>query len=485
MASPTLLPSAFDGMFQDFERNNLPRGRCWNMVDWIPHTLGAPATERGGWSFASAALAAGTFVAALLEAPFTAGTQLVAIDNLGNLTKIVGGVNTAIGAAVAPLQNPFMHQQLAVIPSPDGTTAPKKYDGTTIAALGGTAPAGRYGCVFVNRTWLGGAVASPQTGYASAAGDPTTYVTGGTAPASLDVGFPIKAMAALPSVMLWFGDKRTARIRGTTPPPGTDMAIDDPIFNYGTVDARSVAVNGSFVCFANAIGVFMSNGTAFPEDLTKSCGLSTYWRALMAAYTTTWTVAGGWFGSLYIVCVMNGSTLIDTIAFDTTGSKRTAYRFSNLKSLAFATAGGTGQELYAGSRATSRVMQLSTMWTPAAAFKNDGDGSAVLGTWESQYFDTQVMNTQRWRFVYAQYDQRDAAADAPTMTLSYCTSPEPGAAYTALTPTLAATTTRTPARIPIGIPNAGIGLKITRTNASALARLYSLGALVYERKKIT
>jgi hypothetical protein len=146
-------------------------------------------------------------------------------------------------------------------------------------------PAGKYGCVFVNYTWLGGSNAQPQSGYSSAVNDPTTYVTSGVNAGNLDVSFPIRGMAALPNVMLWFGDKSTARIRGTTPPPNTDMQVDDPVFNYGVSDARSIAVNGSVACFANDIGVFLTNGTSFPEDLTKSCGISNYWRTLCTGRT--------------------------------------------------------------------------------------------------------------------------------------------------------------------------------------------------------
>lgn len=482
MAQPVYLPPAFDGMVQDFPRNNLPKGRAWNMVDLIPQALGAPATERGGWAFVSPTLtgvdASATYVKALLNAPFNAGTQLLAIDDHSSLIKIVSGTNTLItGTANMPVQNPFMHQQLVVIPSPDGTTAPQKYDGSALAALGATAPAGKYGCVFVNYTWLGGSSANPYRGYASAVGDPTSYSTSGASASYIDASFPIRGMAALPNVMLWFGDERTARIRGTTPPPDTDMQLDDPIFNWGVSDARSIAVNGSVACFANDVGVFLTNGTAFPEDLTKSCGLSKYWRDLCSGRTSSWTLAGGWFGTIYVICVMNGSTWLDTIAFDTV--KRSAYRFSNIKTQAFAAAGAAGQELYAGSRATPRVMQLSTMWTPGSTYKNDGDGSAVLGTYESPFYDTQKIGMQRWRDVYLEHDLRDAASDSPTWTVSYCSSPEAGAAYTALTPTISATTKKTTVRVPVMTKNSGLGFKLTRANAAALARIYGLGATVY------
>jgi hypothetical protein len=490
MSQPTSLPPAFDGMVQDFPRNNLPKGKCWNLVDYIPEGLGAPATERGGWAFLSAALtvvdASATYVKAMLNAPFNAGTQLLVIDDNAKLIKVVAGVNTLIsGTANKPVQNPFMHQQLVVIPSPDGSTASQKYDGTTLAGLSGSAPPGRYGCVFVNFSYLGGTAAQPQRGYASAVGDPTTYVQSGVDASYLDVSFPIRAMAALPNVMLWFGDERTARFRGTTPSGvAEDMQLDDPVFNYGTLDARSVAVNGGLAVFANAIGVFLTNGTTTPEDLTKSCGISKYWRDLVSAANgysaSTWTISSGWFGSIVLVCVMNGSTLVDTIAFDTV--KRSVIRFSNLKTQAFAAAGSAGQELYAGGRATPRVMQLSTMWTPGSSYKNDGDGTPVLGVWESPFYDTQRVGSQRWHDLYPDYDLRDAASDDPTMTYAYCTSPEAGAAYTTLSPVAGETTKRTTTRIPIRMKNRGLGFKVTRQNAASFARMYGLGATVYSRE---
>jgi len=472
-------------MAQDFPRNNMPKGKAWNLVDHIPQALGAPATERGGWAFASASLtavdASATYIKALLQAPFNAGAQLLSIDDNAKLIKTVAGVNTAIaGTSNKPVQNPVMHQQIVIIPSPDGTTAAQKYDGTTLSALGGTAPAGMYGAVFVNYFWLAGTAAQPQRAYASAVGDPTAYSMTGTSASYLDVSFPIRGLAALPNVLLVFGDTLTARIRGTTPPPGTDMQRDDPVFNYGCSDARSIAVNGSVACFANDIGVFLTNGTTFPEDLTKSCGISKYWRDLMTGRTSSWTLAGGWFGSTYVISVMNGSTLVDTIAFDTV--KRSAYRFSNIKSQAFAAAGAAGQELYAGSRATPRIMQLSSMWTPGASFKNDGDGTAVTGTWESPFYDSQQIGGQRWFDFFLEHDLRDAAADAPTWTIAYTKSPEAGAAYTTLSPTVGASTGKQSVKVPIHDKSIGMGFKLTRTNASSFARLYGVGATVYKRE---
>lgn len=482
MATPTTLPAAFDGMVQDSPRNALPKGKAWNLIDYIPSILGAPAAERGGWIYASPSLAvsdtAATYVKSLVVAPFSGGTQLVSINDTGNLCKIVSSSSaTKIGAAVIPKQRPvFMHDVLA-IPSPNGSTACKKYDGTNIAALGASSPAAQYAAVFVNRTWLANTSAEPQRVYASDAGDATSYDTTNT---FLDVSEPVTGLAALPNVLLVFMQDKTARFRGTTPPPQTDMIIDDPIFQYGCTDARSIDVNGSSCCFANGTGVFLTNGTSFPTDLTEAVGLKKYWRDILATYdSTTWTLSGGWFGNLYAISVISGSTLIDTIVFDV--RKSNAYRLSNLDVSMYAPAVQSGQELYGASRGEARVYALSTMFTPSATVKNDGDGTAVTGTWESPFYDTKTIGSQRWRDVYLEYDLRDSGSDDPTMTVSYITSPE-STSYTSCSPALAETTAKKTIRRKLHKANTGLGFKVTRANASAQAKIYGIGATVYQRE---
>lgn len=474
-------------MAQDFPRDNMPKGKAWNLIDYISQQLGSGLTERGGWAYASASLTAvdgsATYVKAGVFAPFTAGGQLLIIDDQAKLIKMVAGTNTAIaGTCVVPLQNPFFHASsgLVVIPSPDGSTAAQKYDGTTRAALGASAPPAPYGTVWVNYTWLGGTVAQPQRAYASALGDPTTYVQTGVDSSYWDFSFPIKGMAALPNVLLVYGDSVTARLRGTTPPPGTDIQSDDPVFNIGCSDARSIATNGAYAVWANDQGVWITNGTAFPENLAKTCGILRYWVNTMSARTSSWTIAGEWFGDIYVCSVMNGSTFVDAFMFDT--KMRQVNRLSNVQSMAFAKAGAAGQELYAGSRVTPRIMKLSTMWTPSAMYKADGDGTAVTGVWETPFYDTQKVGSERWIDAYLDYDLRDAASDNPTYTVSYCTSPETGAAYTALSPTYTETLMREAKRRPIRRKSRGMGFKVTRTNASALARIYGIGARVYSRE---
>lgn len=470
-------------MAQDFPRNSLPKGKAWNLIDFVPQFLGAPAAERGGWGYASPNLAlsdtASSYEKAVVYAPFTGGAQLLSIDNNGHLIKATSATSaTDLGAVIVPVQSPVMLHDVLVIPNGDGSTALKKYDGSNITALSATAvPTAKYAAVFVNRLWLANSATGMQRVYASDAGDATSYDMVNT---YLDVSEPVTGLAALPNVLLVFMEDKTARFRGTTPPPQTDMIIDDPIFQYGCTDARSIAVNGSSCCFANGTGVFLTNGTAFPTDLTEAVGLKKYWRDLLASYDkSSWTLAGGWFGNLYVISVMNGSSFVDAIVFDV--RKSNAYRVSNLDVTMFASAVQAGQELYAASRGEARVYKLSSMFTPGASFKNDADGTAVTGVWESPFYESKTIGSQRWRDVYLQYDLRDAGSDNPTMSIGFVTSPE-ATVYTTITPALAETTAKKTVRRKLHKHNTGLGFKVTRSNAAAQAKIYALGATVYQRE---
>lgn len=480
MAKPILLPPAFSGMWRDDPRNALPKERCWNMVDYVPEQLGAWLTERGGWARHSNDLtgvdASATYVPVVSYVPFSGGDQLLAVTDNSQLVKVGAGSATAVSAvSTVPVSHPVLLNDVLILPSGDGSTAPQQYDGTTVAAITGV-PNGKYAAVFVNRVWLAGDSSNKDIVYASGPSDGTSWDTSQT---YLSVSGDVTGLAALPNVLLVFGKEKTARFRGTTPPPGSDMYVDDPIFQYGCSDARSIAVNGSYCCFANPTGVYLSNGTAAPTDLTLATGMKKYWRDLLASYSSTWTLAGGWFGQLYVISIMDGSTFKDCIVFDY--RKSSAYRLSNVSARMFAAANLAGQELYWGSRSETYVEKLSTIFTPGSSYKNDGDSTAVAGVWESPFYDASLLGSQRWRDAYLVYDLRDAASDSPTFTLGVIKSPEQ-TSYTSLSPTIAATTKREPVRRRIQQASRGMGFKLTRANASSDARVYALGASVYARE---
>jgi hypothetical protein len=118
------------------------------LIDYLPDQSGADLQERGGWQYHSNDIAAtkvtASYVTGGLVAPFSAATKNLAIDEDGELYSIASnGVVTDVGAAVTVSQNPVFHRDKAIIPAAGGVTAPKYYDGATLAALAGSPPSRR------------------------------------------------------------------------------------------------------------------------------------------------------------------------------------------------------------------------------------------------------------------------------------------------------------------------------------------------------
>lgn len=484
MARTTPLQQVWRGMRQDEERGRMVRGALWNMVDVVPEIDDAPAGKRGGWAYGSNDISAtkgtASYVSSGLFAPFNAGAKLVAIDEDGELYTINTGTLavTDIGAVVAPLQLPVLHGEKLIIPASDGTTGPKYYDGvTTVGALAGSPPAGKYAAVFKDRTVLGPTSANKTKSYFSGAADPTSWDTTNGYVSTLA---PPTGYAALPNALLIFQDTQTSRVRGYTPPPNGDFILDDPLFKIGCTDARSIAVDGAYCVFANPRGLYLSDGTLKPEDLTESIGLKRYWASLFtSAYSpTTWTIAGGIVKNHYIVSIMNGAAFVDALMINI--ADRRGWRISNAKFTSFFGAVTVGEEMYVGLRSAARVARLSTMFTPGAAVKNDADGTAVTPVAETAFFRDRG-GFKRCSAFFLGYDMRDAATDNPALTLSYITNPED--AYTAFATALPETTNYQRALIREATRGEGIGFKIAQTNASATTRLYDIEAQIYAEEQ--
>jgi hypothetical protein len=280
----------------------------------------------------------------------------------------------------------------------------------------------------------------------------------GTSASYLDVGFPIKG---------WPRSRTCCSLRRRRAPPASaaPRRRRAPTCRSTTRSSTTVCERRAqhrrqrlVACFANDIGVFLTNGTAFPEDLTKSCGISKYWRDPHRAHVEL--DARRRLVRQHLR--HQRDERVDAHRHDRLRhQKRSAYRFSNLKALAFWAAGASGQELYAGSRAAPRVLQLSTMWTPSATFKNDGDGTAVTGTWESPFYDTQKIGSQRWRPLPRARPARrgERRPDVDALVLQ-----EPGgrARRTRRCPPRSARRRKTTVKVPIHDKSIGMGFKITR-----------------------
>lgn len=452
-------------MRQDDPRHLMARDAAWNLIDYIPGQ-GAPARERGGWSYASPDLssvrATASYVQSVAYAPFAAGAKLCVTDEDGELYTVASTSSaTDIGALTgAPKQNPVFHRDNLIFPSPNGTSLCKRYTGSVISTFSPTI-AGQYAIVYKDRSAVANSASQPQRIHFSDAGA-LTY----TASGYIDCSGPINAVAALRNAVLLWSPGKTERLRGATPPPSTDMILE-PVFDQGCLDARSVANHNDFVVFANARGVFMTDGAVF-LDLTRAGGMSQYWRSLLSSYTSSWTISAGVYRGFYIVSLMNGATFQDCLACDI--DRRTWFRMSNLKALCFGTTVSAADELYFGSRVAPRLCSLSSLFSKSASVKNDADGTAVTAVWETAF--TPLQGKLRIRDLYVSYDLRDAASDDPTLTISYLTSPE-SSAYTVLS-SVSETSAFSRQRVPLRRVANGFGFKLSRANASSDARLYSL-----------
>jgi hypothetical protein len=164
-------------------------------------------------------------------------------------------------------------------------------------------------------------------------------------------------LASIRNAILIWSEGHVERLVGSTPPPGSDFVFG-PLFEEGTTDARSIAFWGDNVVFANPSGIFITDGSAL-DDLTKACGMLSYWQTLLTSYTTSYTFGAGVYGSTYVISVMDGASFIDAAMIDL--QRRTWLRLSNLKAVTFWSQTGP-DELFFGLRSAARVGKFSTVF---------------------------------------------------------------------------------------------------------------------------
>jgi hypothetical protein len=484
-------------MVRDSPRDQLPGGALWNCVDWIPRKLGAPLRKRGGWAYASRVLGTSTFVNALIYAPFANGAQNIAVASDGNVYAFTTVSETAVGFAFNVAQNPVYHRSnsptvgTVIIPAASGTVAPKFFDGNNYGNLGGGPPTGIYAAVWNDRTVLANSTVNPNRVWFGPAGN--SAATWDTTNAWQDATLPITGVGVLKTAIMLFHLRSTERLRGTTPPSSTtigDLQMDNA-FDVGCIDARSIVNYNDTLIWADARGVYQTDGAAL-KDLTWNGdqGIRSYWRSILANYVGAvggTTIVGGVYDDTYIVAVMSGTTFVDCLAYDL--AHGFWYRLGNFPVRAFCRTGSTFEETLMGLGSVGRVASISPILSPSAATKDDADGTAVTPVMETGLFRgfTHIhrrwmpsMGLQQWKTLYFNYDLRDAAADNPTLTVSYAT--DPGAtSYTAIARTLAETVKNTRAKRDFatnggGIRSSGLMLKIAQTGASADTRLSAFEA---------
>lgn len=482
-------------MKRDFPRSAMPQDSLWNIIDLLPEVLDAPARKRGGYSHASAAVSgesgSSDRITGGIWAPFSAGDALIAFDAAGYAYNFTSAAATAITSAPLPTRNPVFYDNTIIVPHSLGTTAPKAISGIlggSSAALGGSPPAGMYAVIYKDVLWLAAPSASADRIFFSTAGNPAD--TWDTTNKYLDASFPISGLAALQNAVFVFGYARTMRVRGSIPPPDSDFIVDDPIFDVGCTDNRSISLYRDKVIWGNSQGLYISDGTAL-EDLTRVCGMKSWWQDIMAgddgfstgtAYSVSgFSIATGIYGDWLFYSVMSGTAEVDSGMIDLT--KYAWYRIRNVDAESFFPR-PYPQELHFARRGaahpTMRVGGLSQLFYPAAANKADADATNVLPEYETSYgLGAPTLKTVRR--VFCTHDTRDAGSDDPTQTISYIDSPEE-TSYTSLSPALPETSEITRVHRPINKSVRGIAFKVAQTNPSSDTRHYGLEVEVAERE---
>ena len=226
------------GMRRDFPRNQMPDGALWNLQNAIPDlgSNGAPLRMRGGWSYASGSTSVGVPVSVIHISHDAGGFQArpFAVHSSCNQVYSTDGNSatslSSIGATgTAHIDNPLFFGGFWVQSASTGAAQPNKMDGDgTITALDTSSPSPscRYQTVYKNRM----VQANDTSSTPNARAERICFFSADANPGSWDrtngyVELPdvILGIFGCKNALLAFGRNRIFRIRGTVPPPGSDM----------------------------------------------------------------------------------------------------------------------------------------------------------------------------------------------------------------------------------------------------------------------
>lgn len=465
-------------MLRDVARNRLPRGAAWTIQDYIPEELGAPLVKRGGWSYQSGDLTGvmGTAdrVVNVFYAPLAA-PQLCAVvrDDGGGTQQFVTIASTssatARGSTRYPKENLTFYRGRVFITDNAGSSAPQQWDGSNLNTVGGSPPTGSASCVYKDRLVLASSNTDEERLWFSAPGDPASWDTTNS---WIDTSEVVRAVYQIRNSILIFHGGSIERIIGSTPPPGSDMYLQ-PMSDIGTIYAKSLAGTDEFCCFANASGVYYTDGSAL-VDLTEQGGMRSHWQSNFTGSGRE--VSGGYARGYYFVSVADSSTpSAGAVTYMIHIRSRRWVTINNLNAGSYNRSVGLDERLYFGDLTEARVGScFPDIFFPSASTKADADGTAVTPILETPYYEL-GFSRSRVRRAYLQYDVRDSASDNPTLSLSYVTSPE-STSYTTATPSsVGETTAMEQAQFSVGKKAFGVGFKIAQTNASSATRLGKVG----------
>ncbi len=469
------------GIIRDAPRGSIPQGGLYDSVDYLLHKPGI-AQKRGGTTFFGPTLGGtATYIVSVGYAPFSTGSQVLAIGDNGHLYKLTSSTSTdvaTLGSAFAPTttyDGPKFRvgasKELLVFPANDGTTKPKYWNGTAAADLAATAPAGKYLAVYKTRLVVAGTAANPDRLFFS----PVPDITSGwdTTNSWIDTDFAVTGLAALQNALIIFSAGKTQRITGTTPPPQTDMDRA-PIGDVGCTDPRSIVIYEGRVIFANPRGVYTTDGVTY-RCLTRDAGIESMWRnEFEVGGADPGLITAGVLGSNLIINLraLGSGPSVDTLICNLA---RNAWGRLNITgSRMFASAVGVTDELYSADTAgAARVTRFSGLLSPSADNKQDASGVSVQPVLETRMLGAGP-TLKHFGFGHVSMDMRDAASDNPTMAVSFAAGLESTAFSACPESPLAETTDETRYRFTVGKVTQGGTLRFAQSGPSSKTELYAL-----------
>lgn len=476
MGQPVLLQESFAGGFKrDIPRDRLPRDACYGLADFLPD-VAAGLRKRGGW--ANAVSGPGTLATNVTKigwAPFV-GTapQLCAFLADGTLYDVTNAANRgAIGAGAAFSSRCFFNDFLI---SADYTNPLKKYNGATISDLTGSPSAPRVVAPYKGFLLCANSVsAGRQRIYISGANNQDSWTIGSR---YSDATGPVDGLAPVRSGVIVFHVSSCELLTGDIPPgtTGDDFGIKPLFGDVGLYSTEAFAIADEAVVWADANGVYMSDGAAL-TDLTYEGGIKRYWETTISSPSAI--AVGVWRGFAWVSILTTDADGVTNVTLVCDIRRRSWFRISNVAATNFAIRPDEPDELYFGTVSSNRIGRMSTIFEPSSTYVTDGDTTAVVPILETAWFQN-GKGRNRWRRAYLSY-LLDAVAGR-TVNLSFATTPE--GAYTSAG-TLALSTSTVRERLPIARASDGLALKLTLSGSANDFRLHSLEAerLVSEQSR--
>ena len=479
------------GIVSDVPLTNLPRNACADLVDFLPHEPGI-LRRRGGTQYVGSALTGASYIRRVYASTDVAN-QIIGIGNNHHLYTIDVSTGTVVdkGTTTIYVNNGVYRSgpgnDLLCLTGLDG--APRKFNGSTVSLLGGSPPGFcAVATVYKTRLVLGNQNAPVMPNRLWFSPTPDIEAAWDTTNSWIDMEQPITALIPLQNSLLVFSEHQCSALVGSTPPTSADSGDFNQqlVGRQGVIHQKSVITWNGYAVFANASGVYMTNGVGF-RDLTQAGGIKDQWRQMNLGIVTTGTDPQcpilGLYQNFLIAFCPGSQMLVCHLPTDCW------FRFARLNPLHFTTgssaAGSPPDETYYGEAGTNRVTAISNCFTPGVqqipAFQAlakplpfDADGSAIEPYIRTRPFGVSL-SLNEYSFGWLNYDLRDTSGGTnPNLTVVYV----PGYTFEATggvtVGTFAETSQDIAHRFTVGTRSKALSLMIQQNGASDKTDIFGI-----------